>query len=177
MATITVVGNVNIETTVKVDSFPTAYAPTSFSTFGITSNVSAVGYNIAKALSVLGNTVKLASIIGNDINGQIIKEHLQHHHIDTSYVLDLAQATAQSTVLYDRTGERMAMTDLKDITECTYPPGLFRQAIEDSDLVVLTNITYNKTLLPIAQSNQKIIVTDLSDLYNLPFYNMPTCCS
>ncbi|NOK62029.1 MAG: hypothetical protein GFH27_549321n16 [Chloroflexi bacterium AL-W] len=28
MATITVVGNVNIETTVKVDSFPTAYAPT-----------------------------------------------------------------------------------------------------------------------------------------------------
>lgn len=175
MAIITVVGNVNIETTVKIDRFPLDYRPTTFSTFGITSNVSAVGYNIAKALSVLGNTVKLASIVGNDINGQIVKDHLQHHHIDTSYVMNIAQATAQSTVLYDNTGKRMAMSDLKNITECAYPPDLFQQAIEDSDLVVLTNITYSKALLPIAQNSQKIIATDLhtmtdpSDSYNLPF--------
>jgi ribokinase len=39
---------INIETTLRVDSFPLTYEPVRFPFFGINSTVSGVGYNIAK---------------------------------------------------------------------------------------------------------------------------------
>lgn len=71
MADILVAGNVNIETTVRVNSFPIEYQPTTFAFFGIGSRVSAVGYNIAKALTTLGNSVTFVSITGRDLAAQL----------------------------------------------------------------------------------------------------------
>ena len=54
MTQILVSGLINIETTLKVDSFPLEYKPVRYPFFGIQSTVSGVGYNIAKALTMVG---------------------------------------------------------------------------------------------------------------------------
>lgn len=180
MATVTVVGNANIETTIRVEGFPLAYQPTRFAPFGMASTVSAVGYNLTKALSTLGHTVRLASIIGPDLPGQLIQAQMQDLQLDLAYLVPIAGATPQSTVLYDATGARMVITDLKDVLTCVYPPDLFQRAITGSDLVVLTNIAYCKPLLPIVQQAGTIIATDihavthLDDPYHLPFLQHAT---
>ena len=64
---ILVSGLLNIETTVSVDGFPVQYNPVNYKFFGISSNVSGVGFNLAKALSTLGDTVSVVSFLGNDV--------------------------------------------------------------------------------------------------------------
>jgi acarbose 7IV-phosphotransferase len=180
MSHITVVGNINLETTVRIGAFPLAYAPTVFAPFGIHSGVSAVGYNLAKALTTLGTGVTLASLIGPDTAGQLVTAQVVAAGIDPAYLLPIAEATAQSVVLYNASGARSAITDLKNLLDCAYPPERFAQAIGTSDLVVLTNIAYSKPLIPIAQAQGKPIATDLhtisdpADPYNLPFLEAAT---
>jgi acarbose 7IV-phosphotransferase len=175
-----VVGNVNLETTVRIAAFPLAYAPTVFAPSGINSGVSAVGYNLAKALTTLGTGVTFASLIGADTVGQFVTAQMAAAGIDPTYVLPIAEATAQSVVLYDATGARTAITDLKNLLACSYPTERFAQAIGNSDLVVLTNIAYSKPLIPIAKAQGKAIATDLhtikdpADPYNLPFLEAAT---
>ena len=55
MGRILVAGLINIETTVRVDGFPIEYTPVRYPFFGVNATVSGVGYNVAKALTVLGD--------------------------------------------------------------------------------------------------------------------------
>jgi len=54
---IAVSGLVNIETAVKVQGFPIPYFPIDYPFFGVRPAIGGVGYNVAKALTVLGDTV------------------------------------------------------------------------------------------------------------------------
>ena len=63
MASILVSGLINIETTLCVDGFPIPYRPVRYPFNQINATVSGVGYNIAKALTTLGDNVNLLSII------------------------------------------------------------------------------------------------------------------
>lgn len=178
LATITIVGNVNVETTLPVGTFPVAYRPTTFVPFGISSGVSAVGYNLAKALHTLGNNVRLASLIGDDANGARVRATLMEDGIDGRFVLAGAAQTPQSVVLYDQSGARSVFTDLGDVLERAYPPEHFVQALAGSDLVVLTNIAYSKPLIPLAQQHGVPIASDLQTLSRLDdAYNAPLLAS
>lgn len=175
MATILVLGNINIETTVAVDHFPIDYSPVRYLRGGIQQSVSAVGYNVARALSTLGNDVRLLSIVGRDVAAQQIRLSLRAEGISDEHVLGLVEETAQSVVFYDAQGNRQIHTDLKDVLEQSYPADVFTAAARGCDLLVLTNISYSKSLLPIAKASGKPIVTDvqsithLDDTYNQPF--------
>ena len=59
MNKILVSGLINIETTLKIDQFPLNYFPVTYPFHGIQSTVSGVGFNLAKALIILGNQVKI----------------------------------------------------------------------------------------------------------------------
>lgn len=59
-------GLVNVETNLKIRSFPVAYYPIDYPFFGIKTTVSGVGYNITAAARSLGDDVTLASMIGKD---------------------------------------------------------------------------------------------------------------
>ena len=175
MARLTVAGNVNLETTVRVEAFPVAYRPTTFAPFGVSSAVSGVGYNLARALTTLGNTATLASLIGSDAAASLVRAALAADGIGDEFVLGSAAATPQSVVLYDSSGARAVHTDLKDVLERAYPPERFTAALAGSDLAVLTNIAYSKPLIAIAQAQGVPIASDLhtladlDDAYNAPF--------
>lgn len=164
MSKIVVAGLVNVETTVKIDSFPIEYSPIHFPFFGVQSQASGVGLNVGKALTTLGDEVKLLSMIGNDPSGVIVENTLKNCGIDTSYIVQKLSATPQTVVLYDNNGKRQIYCDLKEIQDCSYDEETFRKSIEDASIVCLCNINFSRNLLKIAKDNNKIIATDVQVL-------------
>lgn len=164
MSKIVVAGLINVETTVKIESFPIEYKPINFPFFGIQSQASGVGLNIGKALTTLGDEVVLLSMIGRDASGIIAKNQLEESGIDTSYITKNLSSTPQSVVLYDESGKREIYCDLKEIQDCSYEEDIFIKVIENSSIVCLCNINFSRNLLKIAKDNNKLIATDVQVL-------------
>lgn len=179
MAKILVLGNINIETTLAINAFPIDYAPVHYAAGGVGQSVSAVGYNLARALRVLGNEVVLLSLIGRDVAAEQIRHTLRRDAIDDRFVLDLAEATPQSVVLHDPHGRRQVHTDLKNVLDLEYPRQSFEQALDGCTALVVTNIGYARSILPLARAAGNAsgapVVTDvhaiaaLNDHYNAAF--------
>ena len=175
MSSILVSGLINIETTLRVEAFPLDYAPVRYPFFGVSSSVSGTGYNIARALTVLGNEVAFLSIIGDDLAGEQIRRLLAHDGIDDKLVLNAMPATAQSVIIYDEQGKRQIHTDLKDIQERTFPSQAFAQTLAQSTLAVLCNTNYNRPFLEQARKVGVPVATDVhaigdtGDAYNADF--------
>ena len=161
MTQILVSGLINIETTLKVDSFPLEYEPVRYPFFGIQSTVSGVGYNIAKALTILGEKVAFLSLIGEDLAGGQVRRSLVDDGIDESLVVNDMPATAQSVIIYDRHGARQIHTDLKDIQDRAYPQNLFDEALAQSSLAILCNVNYNRPFLARANAAGVPVATDV----------------
>lgn len=167
MGRITVCGLVNMETTVPIEIFPIEYNPIDYKFFGITTHPSGVGLNLASALTALGSEVKLLSVCGNDIIGKSISSYLESQTIDDAYIIKSAKATAQSVVLYDNDGKRKVYCDLTDIQESSYDPDVFTEVSKDSEICVLCNINFARSLIPVAKNSGKIIATDVHCLSNI----------
>lgn len=175
MPNIVISGLINIETTVQVEGFPIGYTPVRYPFFGVRSTVAGVGYNIARALHTLGNTVRLAALVGNDLPGAMVAAQLRADALPSEFVLPRLAATPQSAIFYDPGGRRQINSDLKDIQEQQYPPALFEQAIEGCGLAVLCNINFSRPLLAHAKRRGLPVATDvhaiseLDDAYNRDF--------
>lgn len=175
MKKILVSGLINIETTLKIDQFPLNYFPVTYPFYGIQSSVSGVGYNISKALSILGNSIDFLSLIGRDLYEPIIRQEMAEIGVSDRYILSTLAQTAQSVIIYESSGRRQIHTDLKDIQEQQYPQDLFEQAAAECDVCVLCNINFNRPLLRVCQQFGKTIATDvhaiqdLNDTYNRDF--------
>src|ERR1043165_1719037 len=142
MSKILVAGLTNIEVTLKVESFPIPYNPVLFPFHGVNSAVSGVGFNVAKSLTRLGDTVNFLSLTGKDAVQKLVKQALSDEDIRGKYVLDHLQHTPHSVVIYDGHGNRQINVDLKDIQDSIYPQVLFQQALADCSLAVLCNINF-----------------------------------
>lgn len=167
MSRVFVAGLINLETTLAIDGFPLPYFPVRYPFFGIQTTVSGVGYNIAKALTVLGNQVDFASLIGGDDNGDLVRKALKKDAIADELILSELDETAQSAILYDPQGKRQIHTDLKDIQEQAYPVEQAMGALRRSDLAVVCNINFARPLLQAAKDAGKWVATDVHALRSL----------
>lgn len=165
MKRILVSGLVNTETTVKVRQFPINYYPIDYPFFGVNTAASGVAYNIAQALTTLGDEVRLLSMTGTDFPAAYIKSELTGAGIGTEYLKAKLEQTPSSVVLYDETGRRQIYCDLKDIQEASY--GFSEDQVADADIVVACNINFNRELLMLAKHMGKIIATDVHVLGNV----------
>jgi ribokinase len=176
MARFFVAGLINIETTLAIDNFPLEYSPDNYPFFGVQSTVSGVGLNIAKALTTLENKVDLASMIGEDGNGLLVRRALKDAGISDALVVSRLAETAQSVIIYEMEGRRQIHTDLKDIQGQTYPIQYAKDALEKCDLAVICNINFSRPLLTLAKKLGKPIATDvhaqssLDDDYNRDYF-------
>ena len=164
MARIFVAGLINIETTLKVEGFPIPYNTARYPFFGVNTTISGVGYNVAKALTRLGDEVVFASMVGNDFSGSLVRKQLVHDGIDDSLVLDSLDKTPQSVILYDPQGRRAINTDLKNIQETAYPLKAISEILARCDLAVICNINFARPMLNLAQEMGKWIATDVHAL-------------
>ncbi len=153
-----------METTLAVDAFPIPYFPVRYPFFGIQTTVSGVGYNIAKALVTLGDTVHFASLIGKGDNAKLVRNALERDNIPDDLVLSEVDATAQSVIIYDPQGKRQIHTDLKNIQEYRYPEKRAKLAIEASDLAAICNVNFSRPLLAIAKKAGIWIASDVHAL-------------
>jgi ribokinase len=175
MSKILLSGLINIETTLKVDSFPVTYEPVRYPFWGVGSTVSGVGYNVAKALTTLGDEVSFLSLIGKDLLGDVVKTALVQDGIPAADVLRLLDQTAQSVIIYESSGRRQIHVDLKNIQEFAYPLDRFEAALPTCELAVLCNINFSRPFLARVQAAGKPIATDvhtiahLDDAYNGDF--------
>jgi acarbose 7IV-phosphotransferase len=175
MSRILVSGLINIETTVQVESFPIDYTPVRYPFFGVASTVSGVGFNIAKALTTLGDTVPFLSFVGRDPAGNLVRDALNRLGIEGTFIVEGLEQTPQSVILYDKTGRRQINVDLKDIQEEVYPAKGFDTAIKGCSLAALCNINFSRPLLERARHAGVPIATDvhaiskLDDEYNRDF--------
>ena len=165
MKKILVSGLVNTETTVKVRQFPINYYPIDYPFFGVNTAASGVAYNIALALTTLGDNVQLMSMSGNDFPAAYIKSELTAAGVSTEHLKTKLAQTPSSVVLYDETGRRQIYCDLKDIQEASY--GFVEEEIADADIVVACNINFNRELLHLARSMGKTVATDVHVLGNV----------
>ncbi len=166
---------INIEVTLWADRFPIEYSPVRYPFYGVNSTVSGVGYNVAKALTVLGNPVNFLSLIGKDFAGKLVQEQLRADRIPDKYVLPCVEQSAHSVIIYDGNGRRQINVDLKDIQEQVYPPALFEEALGQASIAALCNINFSRPMLQKAKQAGKLIATDvhaissLDDDYNRDF--------
>lgn len=159
MKKILVSGLVNTETTTRVQKFPIDYYPIDYPFFGVRTAVSGVAYNIALAMTTLGDEVKLLSMTGRDFSAAYIKGELESKGIGADHVLPKLEETPNSVVLYDETGRRQIYCDLKDIQQTAYD--FSSEMLVDADIVVACNINFNRPLLQLAKAMGKTIATDV----------------
>jgi acarbose 7IV-phosphotransferase len=175
MNKILVSGLINIETTLLVDGFPITYSPVRYPFYGVNSAVSGVGFNIAAALHRLGSPVRLLSLVGRDLGGDLARQAAETIGLDPKGVLPNLEKPPQSIILYELSGRRQINVDLKDIQDHSYPLEIFEKTLADSNLAVLGNINFSRPLLAPARRAGKLIATDvhaissLEDEYNQDF--------
>lgn len=175
MSRVLVSGLINIETTLRVEGFPIPYVPVRYPFFGIQSTVSGVGYNVARALTVLGDDVRFLSLVGDDAAGLLVRERLTVEAIPGDRVLRALRQTPQSVILYDGAGRRLINTDLKDIQEQTYPVELFDAGLQGCALAALCNVNFSRPFLARAHqfgvrvATDVHTISDLDDDYNRDF--------
>jgi sugar/nucleoside kinase (ribokinase family) len=167
MGKILISGLINIETTLKVDGFPLGYSPVRYPFFGITSTVSGVGYNLAKAMTTLGDQILLLSLIGSGFQGEHIYRSLADANIPSKYVLSNLRQTPQSVILFDPGGRRQIHVDLKDIQSLSYPEDIFTEALADCDIALMCNINFSRTYLSKVISAGIPIATDVHSISNI----------
>ena len=160
-------GLINLETTLAIDGFPLNYFPVRYPFFGLQTTVSGVGFNIAAALTRLGDQVDFASLIGGDGSGELVYRALADEGIPGRLVLSQADTTAQSVILYDPDGRRQIHVDLKDLQDLAYPAEAARAALNSCDLAVLCNINFSRNLIPLARAAGAPIATDVHALADI----------
>jgi acarbose 7IV-phosphotransferase len=175
MTQILVSGLINIETTLKIEGFPIPYYPVTYPFYGVNSSVSGVGYNLAKALTTLGDKVLFLSLIGRDLAGEQVRSTLRQAGVEDGHVLSAIDQTAQSVILFDASGQRQIHVDLKNIQQQIYPSGVFDEAAVGCEVLALCNINFSRPLLARARALRKLVACDvhaishLDDEYNRDF--------
>ena len=164
MKRILVSGLVNTETTCSVKDFPIPYQPIDYNFFGVHTSVSGVGFNVAKALTALGNQVDIATLLGNDPAGDIALRELDAAGINTSFVTRVLPETCSSVVLHSPDGRRRIYCDLKNIQDTAYD--FSAVDLTAYDMVVACNINFSRPLLQKAKALGLPIVTDVHALSN-----------
>ena len=159
-----VVGNVNLETSLQLDTFPLP-GRSSYHPHRMNLSVSGVGFNVARALQVLGTGVRFGSVVGDDEVGAFVRGTLGEFGL--ADYLHVGSRTGRSLVVSDATGARRVHTDVGGVADATYPLELFDHALQDCDHVVLTNINYTRPLLARAVAAGVPVSTDLHAVHDL----------
>lgn len=164
MARIAVAGLYNLETNLAIEGFPLHYYPVCFPFHQIQSCHAGVGYNLSRALNLLGHQVRFASLIAADNIGQELRRELKAIGLDGRFVLDNLSATAQSVILVAPDGRRQIHCDLKDIQQQSYPAADSATLLDGVDWLIAGNIHFARPLLAQAQQRQIPIACDVQVL-------------
>jgi ribokinase len=165
---VVVAGITNLETRVRIENFPLDYAKSRFAFDGITDRPGGVGYNVASSLAGLGTSVELATMLGDDVVGAVLKQSLSNiPNLGQSGILQNQPATLRSCILVDEGGEAAMITDLKNAQDVAYPLDQFALLLDRASLVHASNINWAYDLAVEARCRGIKVSTDVQDISQL----------
>jgi len=170
MFDILVAGNVNLETRVHAGGFPITYEKSRFTPHGVLDEPSGAGGNVSAALAALGHRVCLATLLGSDPVGALVRASLEATPIALDGVVQSMAHTMRTVVLSDSQGREAMCVDRKDIGDVQYPVERFRLLMERASLVYVAHTSWTVPLGRMAREAGKRVATDLQNLKSLDPY-------
>ncbi len=172
MSKFVVAGIVQQETIVKVDKVPVKYQPVTDIFNSIHTSIGGDAYNEAIALTWLGDQVAFCAMIGKNDKPEIINPAATEVTLHTNYVLCKTDATPAAVILYDSERKQQIFEDIKNLRECKYDLGLFKNALSGSDMVILANTNFCRPMLKASlEAGKKIAVNIRNFKYSTERYN------
>lgn len=173
---IVVVGVTSLYMAVPVEGFPLPYTSTRFPEW-LRAEVSGAGCHIAGTLGALGDDVRLCTFAGRDAAGEAIRAALRDRGLLGPEVVP-APESSLGVVLVAPDGRRRGHPYVAAVNALEYPAEVFRRAVRDADLAVLTNTAFTRPLLRVAREEEVPVavdvhlVTDADDAYNRPWMEL-----
>jgi sugar/nucleoside kinase (ribokinase family) len=176
MTKIVVVGTASLAFSGAVEGFPVTYIPVRYPAWAHV-GVGGVGAHIAHVLADLGTSIRLCTVVGQDVAGTAIRAELAARGLGgPSVVTGTGSSLVMSLAAPD--GRRIGMSYLDDVDRFTYPPEQFVSAAHDADLAVMTNTVFARNLLPYAVALgipvavDVHLISDLEDDYDRPWLDV-----
>lgn len=171
MFDILVAGNVNLGTRVSVGEFPICYEKVRFAPEGVADGLSGVAYNFSTALAALGHRVCLATVLGRDLLGDLLRAQLEQTPICLGGVVQTMERTMRTVILSDAKGGEAMFVDRKAIREARYPDERFRDLLTGASAVYIAHTFWTLPLGQLARAANKLVATDLQNLEHLDPFN------
>lgn len=162
-----IVGIANQQTLLPVDGFPHDYSPARYLPGQITTTVGGAGFNVARTMAELGDTVSLMCPLGSDVAARAVVEEAALRQIKITTSTGMLDRTPRSVVLNDPSGRRQINTDLGSALTARFTTPAFTSAAQDASVVVLGNVDLSRPLLRVARELAIPIAVDLQDVQGL----------
>jgi len=139
-----------------------------------------VALNVTSALSRLGHEVQLATVLGEDLLGEVVVGELSRRglHSNAGVRRDHNISTARTVVLSAADGSDSMFTDLKNHQDYVWPEWQVKELVEGARVVHATNINWGLQFARAARTAGIPVATDvhglttLEDAYNRRFLEL-----
>ena len=159
--TISVFGDLNLDSSVNIHHFPLHVGDTLFTPDGIGDLIGGAAANVACGLAALGHQVRFGAAIGGDRTGDRVLEQLSALGVPTSFVRRDWPSTARSVVLIDPRGNRLCINDPKRANDYRYPEEQLDAVIGDSSLVFVSTQSWCRHVVRRAKELGRKVAVDV----------------
>jgi acarbose 7IV-phosphotransferase len=147
VARILVAGLVHVQTATSVVGFPLEYAAVQYPRQGIQTTVSGASVHVSRALRERQDNVVVASFIGRDHLGAMVKASLDAEGISTALLNPALEQTQQSIVLSDDGHQRQFFIDLKESAMARYPKRWIASELRECAAVALCDFRFSARII------------------------------
>lgn len=168
---IAVFGDLNLDTSVTIPTFPLEGSDTLFAFHQITDLIGGAAANVAVGLRALGNEVAFGSVIGRDAIGAIVLRSILEHGLEARYIRRDWNVTSRSVVLVDGQGNRLCINDPKWVHEYRYPETLLPDLWKDADIVHCSTQNWCRQVALQAAREGKQVAVDVHAILDIDDYH------
>lgn len=161
MANILVIGGVTYDDLVYLDQFPEPWPQTLFSRKHY-ATVGGTGAGKALNLNRLGHRVTLHALLGDDAQGQLVRDYFQREGLCLVAEND-PQGTERHINLMDAAGDRISIYAHAATFEPVIDQGRLELLISGSDVVALNITNYCRYAIPLIKAAHKPLWIDIHD--------------
>ncbi|MEJ8843696.1 carbohydrate kinase family protein [Lacibacter sp. H375] len=158
---VAVLGGTTFDHVVYLSNFPQPI-PQTIHKAPFNEGVGSTGSGKALALTKLGLSNTLYSVVGNDEYGAKIKLFLKEQGVETFFDTDPA-GTERHINIMDANGGRISMFIKQSSEIIEHNTTVIEKLLERSTLIVLNIISYCRHLIPLIKKHNKPVWTDLHD--------------
>ena len=163
MSSFVVAGITQVETIVNVEKLPMEYTPMTSAPNSIHISAGGDAYNEALALTWLGDSVHLMSVVGREQDMSLFNPPGRKISISTEYMLPLVEHIPMQVIICDKERNQQIFEDIKDLRDIDYDMSMVAPTVAYSDMVVLSNANFCRPFIEVAKRYHKPICVNIHE--------------